>query len=67
MLPRPLKPPFTLPAVVNGYHHQFSFSSVGDTLRFGVLDRFNKHVTQDIGQLNVPADLDDLLTVLVGI
>ncbi len=40
--------------------------SVGDTWRFGVLDRARKHITQDIGQFNVPADLDDLLAVLVG-
>jgi len=41
--------------------------SVGDTWRFGVLDRARKHITQDIGQFNVPADLDDLLAVLVGV
>lgn len=41
--------------------------SVGDTWRFGTLDRARKHITQDIGQFILPADLDDLLAVLVGI
>lgn len=41
--------------------------SVGDTWRFGVLDRAQKQVTQDIAQFNIPGDLSDLLAVVVGV
>ena len=41
--------------------------TVGDSWRFGVLDRAEKRITQDISQFRIPADLDDLLAVLTGI
>ncbi len=41
--------------------------SMGDIWRFGVLDRQTKQVTQDINLFRVPADLDELLNILVAI
>ncbi len=41
--------------------------SVGDVWRFGVLNRAEKHVTQDIRQFTLPDDIAELLTVLTGI
>jgi catechol 2,3-dioxygenase-like lactoylglutathione lyase family enzyme len=41
--------------------------STGDVWRFGILDRAAKRVTQDLNLYRVPADLDPLLHILVGI
>jgi hypothetical protein len=41
--------------------------SVGDIWRFGILDRTAKRVTQDLNLFRVPADLEILLRILVGI
>jgi len=41
--------------------------SMGNIWQFGVLDRQAQHVTQDLNLYRVPADLDDLLHILVAI
>jgi hypothetical protein len=41
--------------------------SMGNIWQFGILDRQAKHVTQDLNLYRVPADLDDLLHILVAI
>jgi hypothetical protein len=41
--------------------------SIGNVWQFGVLDRSTKLVTQDLSIYRVPADLPDLLQILVGI
>lgn len=41
--------------------------SVGDVWQFGILDRTAKRVIQDINIFRVPADLQDLLSILVAI
>jgi hypothetical protein len=41
--------------------------STGEIWRFGVLDRANKHVIQDLTLYRVPADLHELMGILVGI
>ena len=41
--------------------------TVGELWRFGVLDRAEKRVFQDISLFRVPDDLEELLSVLVGI
>ena len=41
--------------------------SVGDIWRFGILDRRRKQVTQDLNLYRVPADLPDLLAILVAL
>lgn len=45
----------------------FGAVSTGDIWQFGVLDRAAKHVTQDLNLFRVPADLDALMRILVGI
>ncbi len=41
--------------------------SVGDIWRFGILQRADKQVIQDLTLFRVPADVEDLLRVLIGI
>lgn len=41
--------------------------SMGNIWQFGLLDRQAQHVTQDLNLYRVPADLDDLLHILVAI
>jgi hypothetical protein len=41
--------------------------SIGDIWQFGILDREAKRVTQDLNLYRVPADLSDLMSILVGI
>ncbi|MBX2997445.1 MAG: hypothetical protein KF893_02960 [Caldilineaceae bacterium] len=41
--------------------------STGEIWRFGRLDRTIKHVTQDLSLYRVPADLHELMSILVGI
>ncbi len=41
--------------------------SMGNIWQFGILDRTAKQVTQDFNLFRVPADLADLITVLVAI
>ncbi len=41
--------------------------SLSNIWQFAILDRASKMVTQDIALFRVPADLDDLLSVLIGI
>jgi len=41
--------------------------STGDIWRFGILDREQKSITQDLNLFRVPTDLEDLLRVLVAI
>jgi len=41
--------------------------STGEIWRFGILDRQQKSITQDLNLFRVPTDLEDLLRVLVAI
>jgi hypothetical protein len=41
--------------------------SIGNVWQFGVLDRAGKHVTQDLNLYRVPADLEELLGILVAV
>jgi hypothetical protein len=41
--------------------------SIGNIWQFGILERQPKHVTQDVNLYRVPADLEDLLKILVAI
>jgi hypothetical protein len=41
--------------------------STGDIWRFGILDRTTASITQDLNLFRVPADLDELLRVLIAI
>ncbi len=41
--------------------------SIGNVWQFGLLERERKHVTQDLNLFRVPADLKELLSVLVAI
>jgi hypothetical protein len=41
--------------------------SMGNIWQFGILDRQARHVRQDLNLYRVPADLDDLLNILVAI
>ncbi|MFP4438373.1 MAG: hypothetical protein ACLFVO_14100 [Chloroflexaceae bacterium] len=41
--------------------------SIGNVWQFGVLDRSTRLITQDLSIYRVPADLPDLLQILVGI
>lgn len=47
--------------------HLFGAVSLGEIWRFGVLDRASKAITQDLNLYRVPADIDALLPILVGI
>ncbi|NJN86807.1 MAG: hypothetical protein HC881_11465 [Leptolyngbyaceae cyanobacterium SL_7_1] len=40
--------------------------TIGDAWRFGILDRTEKHITQDIALYRVPDDLDVLVRSLIG-
>ncbi|WP_127087068.1 hypothetical protein [Dulcicalothrix desertica] len=44
-----------------------SVPAVGDTWRFGKLDKQSLHITQDITLYRVPDDLDILMQILIGI
>lgn len=41
--------------------------SIGNVWQFGKIDRVEKHMTQDLNLYRVPADLHDLLQILLGI
>ncbi|MFN6536237.1 MAG: hypothetical protein RM021_007660 [Nostoc sp. EkiNYC01] len=41
--------------------------STGDIWQFGLLNRENKQITQDLNLYRVPADIEDLLRILVAI
>jgi hypothetical protein len=41
--------------------------STGEIWRFGILDRTTQSITQDLNLFRVPADLDELLRVLIAI
>ncbi len=41
--------------------------SLGNIWQFGTLDRKGKKVTQDLNVYSVPADVEDLLRILIGI
>jgi hypothetical protein len=41
--------------------------STGNIWQFGQFDRASRHITQDLDLYRVPADLEDLLRILVGI
>ena len=41
--------------------------STGNIWQFGQFERSTRHVTQDLNLYRVPADLDDVLRILVGI
>ncbi|OQY45491.1 MAG: hypothetical protein B6242_10155 [Anaerolineaceae bacterium 4572_78] len=45
----------------------FGAVTVGDIWRFGILNRQTKRITQDMNLFRVPADLDELLQVLLAI
>jgi hypothetical protein len=41
--------------------------TTGDIWKFGLLNRTEKHIIQDLNLYRVPADLEDLLRILIGI
>lgn len=41
--------------------------STGNIWQFGVLHRAEKRITQDLNLFRVPADLEDLLRILVAV
>jgi hypothetical protein len=41
--------------------------SIGNIWQFGKLDRSTKHITQDLNLYRVPADLHELLQILLGV
>jgi len=41
--------------------------SIGNVWQFGVLNRVKKHVTQDLNLYRVPADLHELLQIMIAI
>ena len=41
--------------------------SIGNVWQFGTLEREQKHITQDLNLYRVPADLEDLLHILIAI
>ena len=41
--------------------------TVGDIWRFGVLDRTNKMISRDFGAYTIPANLEELFAILLGI
>jgi hypothetical protein len=41
--------------------------SIGNVWQFGILNRIDKHITQDLNLYRVPADLRDLLQILIAI
>lgn len=41
--------------------------TTGDIWKFGILDRTNKTITQDLNLYRVPADLEVLMQILVGL
>ena len=41
--------------------------SIGNVWQFGTLDRTRKHISQDLNLYRVPADLQDLLQILIAI
>lgn len=41
--------------------------SIGNVWQFGTLEREQKHITQDLNLYRVPADLDDLLRILIAV
>jgi hypothetical protein len=41
--------------------------STGDIWQFALLNRESKQITQDLNLYRVPADIDDLLRILVAI
>lgn len=51
----------------NGQPLLYGAVSIGNVWQFGVLHRAAKHVTQDLNLYRVPADLDELLGILVAI
>lgn len=53
--------------IENGHRMLHGAVSTGDIWQFGILDRSAKHVTLDLNLYRVPADLDPLLRILVGI
>lgn len=40
---------------------------IGNVWQFGLLHRATKHITQDLNLYRVPADLDDLLRILIAV
>jgi hypothetical protein len=47
--------------------HLYGAVSIGNVWQFGILDRMDKHITQDLNLYRVPADLRDLLQILTAI
>ena len=45
----------------------YGIITIGDAWRFGILDRQTKQITQDINLYRVPADIEELLQILVAI
>jgi hypothetical protein len=41
--------------------------SIGDVWQFGVVDRAAKRIAQDLQLYRVPADLDELLQIMIAI
>ena len=45
----------------------YGAASLGDIWRFGFLNRSTKQVTQDLNLYRVPADLEELVSIIVAI
>jgi hypothetical protein len=41
--------------------------TIGDAWRFGILEKTNQQIFQDISLYRIPDDLEDLMRILVGI
>ena len=47
--------------------HLYGAVSIGNVWQFGILNRTEQHITQDLNLYRVPADLRDLLQILIAI
>ncbi|WNZ21642.1 hypothetical protein HJG54_01315 [Leptolyngbya sp. NK1-12] len=53
-------------AEAKGQHSLYGAVTIGDAWRFGLLDRTQKRITQDIALYRVPDDLEELVRSLIG-
>src|SRR6185436_11796805 len=47
--------------------HLYGAVSIGNVWQFGILNRTDQHITQDLNLYRVPADLRELLEILIAI
>ena len=47
--------------------HLYGAVSIGNVWQFGILNRTDQHITQDLNLYRVPADLHELLEILIAI